>query len=383
MFLIKSNYIQLHGVAESLRGGRQENQDDLGFLDTPLGFLFVVCDGMGGGPNGKLASKTVKVEVARALAECTSTTTCQTALRMAISKAQEALETIMKNDSATMGMGSTIVALLINKQAAYVAHVGDSRCYKFHGRRLLYRTTDHSLVAELVGRKVMSEEEARVSPQSNVITRGLGCVKNTVPDIDKIPYTKNDRFVLCTDGVWGCMPHKQLLKYLTERGECKSIMQLLSAKVDEIGNANGGKHDNHTLAIIEMDCSSVLKESLSNRLLSCWKLVITMFTLVIALGLYGVYVLQGGGTTQLQHNHNSGNDFLRIGTIYTNGNEANGTGTDTLMMNDTTLKSFCDSTRLKRVKASQKPITKDTSTTKVSTYKTAETESNEQMNKDK
>ena len=108
-----------------------------------------------------------------------------------------------------------------------------------------------------------------------------------------------------------------------------------------------------------------------------------MFILVIALGLYGVYVLQGGGTTQLQHNHNSGNDFLRIGTIYTNGNEANGIGTDTLMMNDTTLKSFCDSTRLKRVKASQKPITKDTSTTKVSTYKTAETESNEQMNKDK
>ena len=264
MISIKSDILSIQGYAVSMIGGRQENQDDWGFIDTPLGFLLVVCDGMGGGPGGKTASRVVKTEIARALCDCNATIPCDTALRRAAAVANEQLERMMKMDAQLVGMGSTFVAVLINRQAAYVAHAGDSRCYQFRGKRCLYRSQDHSLVAELVRKKALTEEEARVSPQSNVISRGLGSVSNNVPDIDVVGYRRGDRFVLCTDGVWGVMPHKDLLSKFNEKGQISAIVNNISMEVDNIGIAKGGMHDNHTLAIIEVFSDSAIKSTVFN-----------------------------------------------------------------------------------------------------------------------
>ena len=117
---------------------------------------------------------------------------------------------------------------------------------------MAFRTQDHSLVGELVRKKALTEEQARTSPQSNIISRGLGGVSNNIPEITEIPYRKGDRFVLCTDGVWGSMPHKILLQRLTAKSSCEAIVHNLSSEIDSLGNAHGGFHDNHTLAIIEM-----------------------------------------------------------------------------------------------------------------------------------
>lgn len=265
MDIFSSNMIPLHGVAVSMQGGRPENQDDVGGIDTPLGYLLIVCDGMGGGPAGKAAASIVKNSIARTLCESSPQAQREHALKMAVARAQEALMETARENPSMNGMGSTFVALLINARSALVAHAGDSRCYRLHGRRCLYRSHNHSLVAELVKKKALTEEQARISPQSNVITRGLGSMSNHIPDIEEMPYKRGDRFVLCTDGVWGSMPHAQLLQRLTQQVDLQTLATQLSNEIDRLGFAKGGGHDNHTIAIVEMENNSQLQERLWKR----------------------------------------------------------------------------------------------------------------------
>lgn len=259
---ILSDIVSVNGAVLSKIGGRAENQDDFDFVDTPVGFLVILCDGMGGGPGGKTASYIAKYEIAAALGECNSQTPREQAFRAAVGRANAVLEKRMEEMPSLRGMGSTFVAILINKYSAVVAHAGDSRCYQLRDKKCIYRSTDHSLVSELVKSKALTEEEARKSPQSNVISRGLGSVGNNVPEIEEIPYKKGDRFVLCTDGVWGIMPNKDLLsRFVTPANDPVALVKNISEEVDNIGFSKGGGHDNHTLALVVMGEDSVMKSA--------------------------------------------------------------------------------------------------------------------------
>lgn len=260
MQIVESTSVKLRGAAISSQGGRPENQDDFGFQDTPLGFLFIICDGMGGGPGGKAASYIVKYEMTRTLLECSCQMPCDAAFRKAVSNAHEALVKKMQEVPSLVGMGSTFVAVLISGKSAFVAHAGDSRCYQIRNKKKIYRSVDHSLVSELVQKKALTEEQARRSPQSNIITRGLGSVSNNVPEIEEVAYKAGDRFVLCTDGVWGIMPEKDLMVRLTAQKDISDIVPLLAKEIDSIGFQSGGHHDNHTLGILEMNQDSLLKD---------------------------------------------------------------------------------------------------------------------------
>ena len=252
MIPVKSDLIHLTGAGNSCQGGRPENQDDWGFLDTPLGFLLVVCDGMGGGPGGKTASEVAKKAFAQCIHSSNEHATPEETLKMAVAKAQEAIEQRASQDPSLTGMGSTLVALLVNKDQAWIAHLGDSRCYQMRGQRMVFRTKDHSLVGELVQYKTLTEEQARTSPQSNVITRALGSTANHVAEIESVPYCKGDRIVLCTDGVWGIMPQEQLLNRFSATPDAGVMADNLSKEIDNIGFAADGHHDNHTLAVVDM-----------------------------------------------------------------------------------------------------------------------------------
>lgn len=276
MFILQSNIIPLLGVAETKQGGRPENQDDLGFVETSLGFLLVVCDGMGGGPGGKTASYIAKYEIMKSLCECDSQMQRGSALRMAIGKANDALADKVRQIPALAGMGATLVAILINRQSAVIAHVGDSRCYRIHKNRMVFCTQDHSLVGELVRKKVLTPEQARTSPQSNIVSRNLGHPINNVPQIDEVPFKKGDRFVLCTDGVWGAMPHEMLVKRLVAKDAVQKIVGNLSLEIDQIGFSEGGHHDNHTLGIIELKCDSLMKDKKD-----FYKRILQIFSLLV------------------------------------------------------------------------------------------------------
>lgn len=265
MKFITSNRFAIRGVVESKQGGRTENQDDMGFAETPLGFLLVVCDGMGGGPGGKTASSLVVQMFLHCMSTCSEQMDSQEAMKMAIGKANEMLYAKMDEVPSLQGMGTTLVALLINNQSALIAHLGDSRCYQLRGNKTVFRTTDHSLVSELVQTKVLTEEQARVSPQSNLIKRALGNTDNHVPEMKEISFSKGDRFVLCSDGVWGIMPNKDLVDRLTAKQGIDSIVSNLSAEIDQIGFSHGGGHDNHTLMMIEMGFDSKLEVKMNKR----------------------------------------------------------------------------------------------------------------------
>lgn len=260
MIQIVSQKYKIEGVGNSMQGGRTENQDDLGCLETPLGFLLVVCDGMGGGPGGKTASYIVKQQMLETIVNCSPQSTPADAFKMAVDRAHTALEEKMQQMPELNGMGSTLVAVLINEHSATIAHLGDSRCYQVRGNRMVFRTKDHSLVGELVQNGAITEEQARTSPQSNVITRGLGSTTNHVAEIEEVPYKQGDRFILCTDGVWGIMPHNDLQMRLCSPNDVSTLVKELSAEVDKIGFSQGGRHDNHTLAVFEIKTDSILKQ---------------------------------------------------------------------------------------------------------------------------
>jgi competence protein ComGC len=169
-------------------------------------------------------------------------------------------------DNPTLkGMGTTVVALLINEYSALVAHAGDSRLYQYRRGSTIFRTSDHSMVAELVRAGTLSEEQARLSAQSNVINRALGHGDYCEVDIEELPYEAKDRFLLCTDGVWGIMPEKQLVRLTAQTASLSGVIESTVIQVNENGRNTGNHHDNLTLVILETRRNSKLKQKMSTR----------------------------------------------------------------------------------------------------------------------
>ena len=251
---------------ESRIGGRRENQDTFGYADTNFGLLVTVCDGMGGGPGGKTASSIAVKEIIDGVSEANGDETPTNALLKAIHRANRAILDAVEENPKLQGMGTTCTALLINKESAVIAHVG---VYQLRGHRKVFRTFDHSMVFGLVKEKVITEEQARLSEQSNIITRALGLKPELEIDIVERPYEKGDRFMLCTDGIHGTMPEPELIKRASEEKNIGQAVDNLATYVDGEGRKNGGGHDNLTLAIIETQNNSILKEKMSrlNRII--------------------------------------------------------------------------------------------------------------------
>lgn len=256
----------LAAFAESRIGGRKENQDSYGCKKTKYGYLFTVCDGMGGGPGGKTASSIAVEEIINGIDGAGTDEAVPNIIIKAIRRANMVIIERGTAEPSLRGMGSTATVLLVSEHSAYIAHVGDSRVYQLRGHRKVFRTFDHSLVFEMVSQKVITEEQARLSAQSNVITRALGVKPDLEVDIAELPYEKGDRFCLCTDGIHGSMPETELVKMLSARGvTLGAITDDIATNVDNIGRAAGGGHDNLTLAVIEMHTNSKLKEKMSRQ----------------------------------------------------------------------------------------------------------------------
>lgn len=253
------------GFAESKQGGRRENQDYYLVEDTPLGLLAVTCDGMGGGPAGKTASYIATQTIMDSVKSVLGTEKPEDALVDAVEKANSVLYQLAKEKPELKGMGTTVVALLISNEVATVVHVGDSRLYHLRGHKCIFTTKDHSKVAEMVRAKIITEEQARLSSMSNIITRVLGVFETCEVEIDQLPYEKGDRFVLCSDGIWGTMPANDLVTYFTRTKSLSGTVDRISVKVDEIGIATGGGHDNHTLILLETKINSKIKQKMSTK----------------------------------------------------------------------------------------------------------------------
>ena len=249
------------GSVDTRQGGRNENQDNAGFVDTPLGLLLVVCDGMGGGPGGRTASMMAVDTILNVLSEVSEHTPREDALRFAIDKANDIIYSKAIETAELRGMGTTIAAMLINEESAVIAHAGDTRVYQLRKGTIVYRSTDHSVVANLVRQKRLTEEEARNHPQSNVVTRALGIRPSMEVEFDEVSFHKSDRFVICTDGIWGMMPQRDLVRSLSRVMGINELCEQLTAEIDKIGHEQGGGHDNMTLAVLDTTFDSDKKRN--------------------------------------------------------------------------------------------------------------------------
>ena len=225
-------------------GGRKENQDFYGSAQTKFGELIIVCDGMGGHNGGRHAANRAVQIIIEEVTKSIDINPAKT-LQKAILKANEAILQESSTNVSLKGMGSTVVALLVTPERAICCHVGDSRIYQLRIGKILHRTSDHSLVFDLVRQGKMTEEQARLSDKSNVITRSLGISPTVNVEIaDNLSYQTDDRFLLCTDGIWSMILENQLIEMISEEVDVESVVAKLVEKINTIGIACGGNYDN-------------------------------------------------------------------------------------------------------------------------------------------
>ncbi len=263
------NNLFLNNVVSCI-GGRDENQDSCSITQTRRGLLVIVCDGMGGMTGGATASaETVRIirdYVSKPASEDDIEDDNKSTLIQAIASANAALLAIQENNPGLSGMGTTVTVLLINEEKASVAYVGDSRIYQIRKGRKIFRTFDHSMVFEMVKKKIITEEQARLSAQSNIILRAVGQKSDIDVDAFDLPYDKGDLFLLCTDGVWGTMSEKELLKRVSERQHPKVVTETLAMNIHNDALRAGGKHDNLTAALVKTTKDSKLRSKMEDKI---------------------------------------------------------------------------------------------------------------------
>lgn len=287
------------GFAESRIGGRSENQDSYGSAETPYGFVVTVCDGMGGGPGGKTASSIAVKEIILGIKDGNPDDTAVNIVIKAIRRANLAIIEAGKETPALKGMGSTCTILLISKDSAIIAHVGDSRVYQLRGKNKIFRTFDHSMVFDLVKQKVITEEQARLSAQSNVITRALGIKPDIEVDVVELPYESGDRFLLTTDGIHGAITESELIEMASDRKHALgTVTDEIATTIDGKGRNEGGGHDNLTLAIIETKTNSKLRSKMNKKT----RLLLGAVSLICLLSLVFNGVLLGRNNSSASEN---------------------------------------------------------------------------------
>lgn len=298
------------GFVDSRIGGRKENQDSAGLKETPLGLLVVVCDGMGGMQGGSVASQLAVRTILETVSSADKKDNPVMTLKKAIRSANIAVIEKGADVPELQGMGTTVTALLVTPQSAITAYVGDSRIYQLRNGKKIFRTFDHSMVFEMVRKKVITEEQARLSAQSNVILRALGISPDVEITVEERPYLKGDRFILCTDGFWGAMPENEFLRHLSEATTIDKILESTANVVESIGRNGGGEYDNLTAAIVEMNTNSIMKDKMNKiskisiAVLSLLLLVSLTFNVILLLPkekkqkVENVNLPKGEGTTR-------------------------------------------------------------------------------------
>ena len=227
------------------------------------GTLLVVCDGMGGMNAGEVASaiavKTIKECFTANLITKEVLADPEKYIVQSIQAADAAIKEEGKRNPETEGMGSTIVLTWLLNGKAYVGWCGDSRAYRYNPVTGLERLShDHSYVQELVDAGSITEELAFFHPNNNIITRSLGDPRGTAqPDIKVFDIQENDLYLLCSDGLCGCLQDAQILAVLEQKHETLSQCRDALWKADE----EAGWHDNVTTVLAQITKGGIVPQT--------------------------------------------------------------------------------------------------------------------------
>lgn len=216
--------------------------------------IFALADGMGGHKKGEVASKIAVDSIIDFLKE-NILKSCgikmdylDDVIKQGYNYANQKIFDKVSEDSSCEGMGTTLVVAVIYKDDMIMANVGDSRGYLLHNDEFRRITRDHSVVEELVNANLITEEEARVHPRRNQITRAMGAEEIIIVDIFREKVEKGDMILLATDGLTGCVGDEDIRNIIKQDKDIKEICEDLINQA----NDNSGK-DNISVILSKID----------------------------------------------------------------------------------------------------------------------------------
>ena len=234
---------------------RPENQDDYraGELNSDAAWG-LVCDGMGGARGGREASMSACDVIEHIFheqyAQCLPGDE-EKFLKRALVNANRFVFQKASREEELAGMGTTAVCALVRGGNAFICHAGDSRAYLVRGGRLTQLTHDHSYVQELVDCGTITVEEAEHHPQKNIITKALGVDYRLEPEFTAAKLKREDRLLLCTDGLTNMVPVEEMEELLAQ-----GTFYDLPDRLIEAANAHGGS-DNITALLLAVEPTEV------------------------------------------------------------------------------------------------------------------------------
>jgi len=228
---------------------RDINQDTAKAGKLSTGEIWaVVCDGMGGAAGGEVASA-IAADCFEEMIDCSyksefGPNSIKNFLISAVLKANTLIMAEVEKNALLQGMGTTIVAMLVKDDTAYIAHVGDSRAYLFSENKLHQITKDHSMVQVLIEQGQLTPAEAKMHPKRNVITRVVGVDPNLQVDYDEVYLEEDQKLLLCTDGLTNMLSDEKIAHVLVSTPFFETAPALV-----KLSNMAGGT-DNITVVVI-------------------------------------------------------------------------------------------------------------------------------------
>lgn len=232
---------------------RENNEDKYEFFipdDESLlaskGMVFLVCDGMGGHAAGQIASElTCKTFIDVYLNHPSESPSF--AMHAAVTAANRYVLDVARTVPSRKGMGTTLSALVLIQDAAYVCQVGDSRIYRHRRTELEQLTKDHTWVEEALRNGLIRPEEAETHQYRHVLTRAVGTEDNVPADVERIDLQVGDTFLLCSDGLINHVDDTVIGEHLEQFGPSEAAWRLVARALA------GGGSDNCTVLVVRLD----------------------------------------------------------------------------------------------------------------------------------
>jgi len=241
----------------SRKGGREKNEDRMGYCYTRDSGLFALADGMGGHPEGEVASQ-LALQTLAAMFQRDAKPMLKDPLRFlhdAIIAGHHQLIRYATEKALMDTPRTTVVACVMQGNAAYWAHCGDSRLYLVRGDKLIARTRDHSY-------SELQETMSQVVPMGerfnrNVLFTCLGSPGKPVVDtVGPLILHERDRLLLCSDGLWGSVDDEVITEQLSSRPISDAVPEL----VEQALRNGGPKSDNVTVLSVEWEAAETVDD---------------------------------------------------------------------------------------------------------------------------
>jgi protein phosphatase len=237
------------GTGRSDVGRVRDVNEDVFLVDDDLG-LYVISDGMGGHAAGDVAAELAVTTMGTFLHDNPrpgAPSEVIEQMRDAVQAANRAVHARSQAELELRGMGCTLTGVLMADTFAAIAHVGDSRCYIWREGDVQQLTRDHTLVAELVERGLLTEQEARGGDLGHVLSRAVGVNPTVEVDAFGVELEVGDHLLVCSDGLSG---HVDSIDWLARKLERDDLDQVAQELID-FSNARGGQ-DNVTAVLISI-----------------------------------------------------------------------------------------------------------------------------------